>query len=209
MTIRFTEGFDHILTPSINRNESFIFCFEKHKESIFRKIVEGFWHGGDRSSHVCFGFDNSRNPERLNLCIFLCSLCTHFHWLHRCLTLRLKVFERFRKQLESSLQMYRSSFLVKHFNCLFLLCFFFVFFCSGLLFNMFFFSYRTGQWPWSRRESETESISSLESKDPPCRLSASDSLQRYTYLPTPSYVHTKKNLYSVWCWLSESPFAYS
>ncbi|CAN7000213.1 unnamed protein product [Brassica oleracea var. botrytis] len=28
---------------------------------IKRKIVEGF---GDRSSYVCFGSDNSRNPER-------------------------------------------------------------------------------------------------------------------------------------------------
>ena len=45
----------------------------------------------------------------------------------------------------------------------------------------------------SRRESETESSSSLESWDPLRRSSASDSLRRYTYLPTPSYAHTHKN----------------
>ena len=97
--------YDFLLSrPSTSLNQ---FFFAKHKESILRKIFEGFWHGGDRSSYVCFGFDNSRNPERLNLCILLCSLCTHFRWLHRCLTLRLKVFERFKKQFESSLYMYK------------------------------------------------------------------------------------------------------
>ncbi|KAF3593006.1 hypothetical protein DY000_02023946 [Brassica cretica] len=42
----------------------------------------------------------------------------------------------------------------------------------------------------SRRKSETESSSSLESRDPLRRSSSSDSLRRYTYLPTPSYAHT-------------------
>ena len=55
-----------------------LFCFVRHKESILRNIVNGFRHSGDRSSCVCFGFDNSRNPKRLNLYILFCSLCTHF-----------------------------------------------------------------------------------------------------------------------------------
>ncbi|CAF1983145.1 unnamed protein product, partial [Brassica napus] len=50
----------------------------------------------------------------------------------------------------------------------------------------------------SRRKSETESSSSLESRDPLRISSSSDSLRRYTYLPTPSYAHThKKALYFV------------
>ncbi|WZZ87786.1 hypothetical protein YC2023_116365 [Brassica napus] len=40
-----------------------LFCFVSHKESILRNVVNGFRHGGDRSSCVCFGFDNSRNPK--------------------------------------------------------------------------------------------------------------------------------------------------
>ncbi|WZY83090.1 hypothetical protein YC2023_029474 [Brassica napus] len=51
----------------------------------------------------------------------------------------------------------------------------------------------------SRRGSETESSSSLES----------NSLRGYKYLQTPSYTRTqkKKDLYFVSCWISESDFA--
>lgn len=59
----FTYAFVYI--GSLNH---FFFCFffVKHKKSIFRKVFNGFRHG-DCSSCVCFGFDNSRNPKRLNL----------------------------------------------------------------------------------------------------------------------------------------------
>lgn len=74
-----------------------------------------------------------------------------------------------------------------------LLSFVFALFSSGLMINIIILclqSMTQNMGGNSRRESETESSSSLDSRNPPRRSSASDNLpplRRYAYLQTPCY----------------------